>query len=119
MENEEGNNKKAALGSKTFSPENSKRPLKPISKGAGTKPGLALKSSRPTPRPSPRKGGKVGGGGLRSRTWAMGPLERWLLPLGRMTGPSGLQVRDKDSKEKGSLSSNGGQGPEGRQQTDE
>ena len=114
VEKEEGDNKKAAMGYKTLSPEKSKRPLKPTSKGAGTKRGLASKSSRPTPRPSLREGGKISGGGLKTRTGSMGALERWLLPLGKMSGPSGLQVMDKDSKEKGIMISQGGQGPEGR-----
>ena len=61
----------------------------------------------------------MGRGGKKNRTGALGPLEKGLLPLGKRTGPSGLQVRDKGGREKDSLSSNGGQGTEERQQFEE
>ena len=59
-----------------------------IYNGARTKPGLAAKTSRPAQRPSSREGGNIGGGGKKEGIQTLGPLEKWLLPLGRNTGPS-------------------------------
>ena len=76
VEKEEGQINKAPLGLKILSPGRIKKPLQPISKGARTKPGLAGKPSRPTQGPSPREGGKAGGGEKKDSTRTLGPLEK-------------------------------------------
>ena len=92
VEKEGGIVSKASLeskGLKTFSPEKTLKPLNPRSSGAQTKPGLGKKTSRPTSGPPTKVGGKVAGGGRKEGIRSLGPLEKWLLPLGKTTGPSG------------------------------
>ena len=74
---------------KALSPEITIKPSTLISNGARTKPGLAAKTPRPVQGPSTREGGKKAGGMKKERKKTFGTLEKWLLPLGRNTGPSG------------------------------
>ena len=84
---------------RTFSPEKTLKPLNPMSSGARTKPGLGQKTSKPTKGPSTRVGGKVGGGGMKEGIRTLGPLEKWLLPLGKTTRPSGTSGHGKGDQE--------------------
>ena len=77
-------------------------------RGASTKPRLANISSSPIRRTSSREGGKKGGGRLRIRTGSAGTLEKWLLTLGKKSGPSTCQAMDRDREKEGSLSSREG-----------
>ena len=52
-------------------------------------------------------GGKKGGGRLRARTGSAGTLEKWLLTLGKKSGPPACQAMDRDREKEGSLSTKG------------
>ena len=73
---------------KTQSPEGNKatKPRKPLRQGASSKLKLANITSRPAKGSPHRVEGKVCGGSRMRGTGAIGPLERWLLPLGKETG---------------------------------
>ena len=53
-------------------------------------------------------GGKKVGGRPRVRTGSAGTLEKWLLTLGKKSGPSTCQAMDRDREKEGSLSSREG-----------
>ena len=86
-------------GPRTFSPEKTLKPSNPMSSGARTKPGLGQKTSKPTNGPSTRVGGKMAGGGRKEGIRTLGPLEKWLLPLGKTTRPSRTTGHDKGDQE--------------------
>ena len=93
-----------ALDLKPQSPSNNKarKPKNPLRQGASNKPNLATLTSR-SARGSPlRVGGNSSGGKRMRSTEAIGPLERWLLPLGKEAGaPRGKAMEEVE--EKGSL----------------
>ena len=76
--------------------------LKPLSlknSGARTKPGLGQRTSKPTNGPSSKVGGKLVEGNKKEGIRTVGPLERWLLPLGKNTGSSGTSGHGKGDQE--------------------
>ena len=87
---------------------NSKGPQGPLSYGATTKPELAKGPSRPTTGPSVREGGKMAGGRIRARTGSGGTLGKWLLHLGKKSGPPASQDTRRDREKEGSLESRKG-----------
>ena len=69
-----------------------KGPLKPTINGASIKPRLAILRSNLSPRSSPtpgpllKGGGKKGRGRTRESRGSVRTLEKWLLPLGSLSG---------------------------------
>ena len=83
---------------KEFSP-GAKRPSKPMTKGARTKPKLEGSKSSPVVGPSFKEGGKMSEGGKKEGKRVFGPLERWLLPLGKAAGPSRNDSHGQEDQE--------------------
>ena len=99
VEKEEGQTIKASQGLKKLSP-GVKRPSQPTSKGARTKPGLAAgRTSRPAIGPSVKEGGTMGKGSRKEGKRASGPLEKWLLPLGKAVRPSSTYGQGREDQE--------------------
>ena len=82
---------------------NPKGPQGPSSNGATTKPELAKGPSRPASGSPVRVGGKKAGGRSRIRTGSEGTLGKWLLHLGKKSGPPASQDTGRDRGKEGSL----------------
>ena len=70
-----------------------------MTKGARTKPKLEGRKSSPVVGPSSKEGGKMSEGGKKEGKRVFGPLERWLLPLGKSVGPSGNDSHGQEDHE--------------------
>ena len=91
-----------------------KGPLKPTINGASIKPRLAILRSNLSPRSSPtpgpllKGGGKKGRGRTRDSRGSVRTLEKWLLPLGSLSGHPGLKDMDREDEDKARLEAQGG-----------
>ena len=92
---------------------NPKGPQGPSPNGATTKPVLAKGPSRPTSGSPARVGGKKAGGRSRVRTGSEGTLGKWLLHLGKKSGPPANQDSRKDREKEDSLGLREGEKDEG------
>ena len=98
MEKDEGQNAKASRGLQILS-QGAKRPSQLMTKGARTKPKLAVRKSSPVVGPSIKEGGTLTEGGKKEGKRVFGPLERWLLPLGKSVGPSRTDSHGQEDHE--------------------